>query len=80
MLGGPGSALTFAVEGEAGQRGVDAHSYRSHLVERDAQRLLVAQRDLLVAVALGRHARWTVTALLGLNIRRSRREMLKYPL
>lgn len=75
--GGPGSALTFAVELEAGQRGVDAHSYGSHLEERDAQRLLVAHRDLLVAIALGRHAWWTVTARLVLNIRHSRREMLK---
>lgn len=73
----PGSALTFAVELEAGQRGVDAHSYGSHLEERDAQRLLVAHRDLRVAIALGRHARRTVTARLVLNRRHSRREMLK---
>lgn len=49
-------APTFAVELEAAQRGVDAHRYRPHFIQRETQRLLVAHWDLLVAIALGRHA------------------------
>lgn len=47
---------TFAVELEAAQRGVDAHRYWTHFVQRHSQRVLVAHRDLLIAFALGGHA------------------------
>lgn len=50
------SSLTFGVELEGAQRGVDAHRHWTHFKQRDSQRVLVAFWDLLVAFALGCHA------------------------
>lgn len=49
-----GTTLTFAVELEGGQGGVDAHGDGPVLEQGVGQQLLVALRDLLVTAALGR--------------------------
>ena len=49
-------SLTSLVGLEAALLGVDTHGHWTHFVERDSQCMLVADRYLLKALALGSHA------------------------